>query len=129
MKAELIRKYGEKETLGELKVDGFSCKTLELPWKNNEHNVSCIPAGTYTVVKRPAHEKRPYNHFHVTNVPNRNWILIHTGNKYTDILGCILVGDSYGDINKDGVPDVLNSAKTLKALYEVMPDKFELTIK
>jgi hypothetical protein len=55
-------------------------------------------------------------------------ILIHSGNFYTDILGCILVGDSYGDINHDGIKDVLNSKKTLAEIAKILPQSFSLEI-
>lgn len=135
MRAEITRTIkSDKETLGEWKsIDGdkvvFTCKTLELPWNDNKNNISCIPTGTYTVVKRKGFATRPYDHFHVTDVPYRNWILIHIANYVSQILGCIIVGSEHKDINKDGLLDITDSAKTLKALYDIMPDKFELTIK
>ncbi|MBL0740995.1 DUF5675 family protein [Chryseolinea lacunae] len=134
MTAIIERHYLAVETLGELVVHNndqeiFRCKTLELPWKENRRNISCIPEGTYTVKKRRATRTRKYNHFHVLNVPNRNSILIHIGNKVTDILGCILVGARLGDVNQDGVPDVVQSTVTLKAMYEIMPEEFELVIR
>jgi hypothetical protein len=130
MKAEIVRTYQPKQTIGELLIDGTEfCKTLELKWLDNTRNKSCIPEGTYKVVKRLAHEKRKYNHFHVLNVPDRSYILIHTGNYSRQILGCILVGDKHVDMDKDGLVDVANSTVTLKKLYELMPDEFELTIR
>ncbi|MEO6901532.1 MAG: DUF5675 family protein [Bacteroidia bacterium] len=118
-----------KQTLGNLNVIGasFSCKTLELPYLDNKFQVSCIPCGTYIVKKRWS--LKFGNHFHVTNVPNRSFVLIHFGNYYTDILGCILVGDAFKDINHDGLKDVTNSKVTLKKLYEIMPNEFKLVIK
>lgn len=124
-----------EETLGELKVfddtnaEVFTCRTLELPWKENQRKISCIPPGEYMVVKRQAHELRKYNHFHVKDVPGRDYILIHTGNYNKHTHGCILVGEGYKDINADGLPDLKNSTVTLKMLYAIMPQKFKLTIK
>ncbi len=130
MKVELIRTYQSQQTIGELLINGIEfCKTLELKWLDNIRCKSCIPEGVYKVVKRLAHEKRKYNHFLVTNVPNRSYILIHTGNYSSQILGCILVGDKHIDMNKDGLLDVANSTITLQKLYNLMPDSFELTIK
>lgn len=100
--------------------------TLELPYKNNDKKISCIPIGKYTVVKRVSPKFGEC--FHVLNVPNRDWILIHQGNYHSQILGCILVGTSTADINKDGFIDVLNSKKEIKNLLKLLPDKFELTI-
>jgi hypothetical protein len=121
----------ENQTLGVINVYDqqtilFSCKSLELPWKNNNQNVSCIPPGTYTVQKLI--DQKFGNHFHVMNVPNRGGILIHAGNFYTQTQGCILVGDSHSDINKDGNMDVSNSRITLNKLYNLMPDKFQMNI-
>lgn len=134
MRIEIKRTYKEKATYGELTVFDernepvFDCKTLELPWNDNQRKISCIPEGEYLVVKRQAHEMRKYNHFHVKDVPNRDWILIHTGNKVSQILGCILVGNEFKDIDKDGIIDVVNSTVTLKMLYAIMPDKWKLKI-
>jgi hypothetical protein len=134
MRIEIKRQYLEAETLGVLTVFDeqnnleFTCKTLELPWKDNAKRISCIPENEYLVVKRKAHNLRKYDHFHVTNVPNRDWILVHTGNKVSHILGCILVGDRFVHLDNDGNLDVANSAVTLKMLYAIMPEKFKLKI-
>lgn len=104
----------------------FSCDTLELPWKDNKRNVSCVPSGDYKVVKR--YSPKFGNHFHLTNVKDRSYILIHKGNYYTDIRGCILVGSDLTDINKDGHLDVISSGNTMNKLLKIMPDKFDLTI-
>ncbi len=130
MKVEIVRTYQPKQTIGQFYIDGIEfCKTLELQWLDNTRSKSCIPEGVYKVVKRLAHEKRKYNHFHITNVPGRSYILIHTGNYSSQILGCILVGDKHIDINKDGLLDVANSTATLQKLYDKMPTEFELVIR
>lgn len=130
MKVEILRTYQPEQTIGELIIDGVEfCKTLELKWLNNMRSKSCIPEGRYKVIKRLAHEKRKYNHFHVINVPDRSYILIHTGNYSSQILGCILVGERHTDMNKDGLLDVVNSTITLQKLYEKMPNEFELVIR
>lgn len=130
MKVEILRTYQPRQTIGEFYIDGVQfCKTLELKWLGNMRSKSCIPEGTYKVVKRLAHEKRKYDHFHITNVPDRSYILIHTGNYSSQILGCILVGDKHIDMNKDGLQDVASSTVTLQRLYERMPNEFELVIR
>lgn len=132
IKATLTRKeYETKQTLGDLEVADsgnkiFNCKTLELPWLNNQRNISCIPNGTYTVVKRMS--EKYGTHFQILNVPDRSMILIHCGNYYSHTQGCILVGSNYQDINKDDMRDVIESKNTLIKLYALMPDKFELKI-
>lgn len=129
----LIERYdhGKKQTLGRLFVlDGkrvvYTCHTLELPWKNNQFQVSCVPEGVYQVVRRTSAKFK--NHFHLTNVPGRTYILIHAGNYYTDILGCILVGKGLADINNDGLKDVTSSKAALTDLLALMPSNFEIEI-
>jgi hypothetical protein len=115
------------ETLGELIYKGVVvAKTLELPWRNNTRRVSCIPEGTYLVIIRSNHK---YGlHFHVTQVPSRSYILIHHANYYSDLLGCIGVGQEHVDIDKDGLKDVNHSRRTMKILLKLLPEKFELKI-
>lgn len=128
MKLFLRRLYKSGvQTRGELEVRSgegriFSCKTLELPWRENKNRVSCIPAGTYPVEYREASESGTYNydHLHVRDVEGRSYILIHSGNLYTQILGCILVGRDFVDINGDGHPDVTHSRDTLEALISTI---------
>ena len=124
--------YSEKQTEGLLTVyDGseiiFNCWTLELPNLNNQKRVSCIPKGTYEVVKRSSTKYKA--HFHVLNVPNRSYILIHNGNYNYHTKGCLLVGKTLKDINNDGLRDVTSSKVTLNKLNKILPNDFELTIK
>ncbi len=123
---------GEKQTEGLLSIiseEGkftFSCFTLELPDLSNQFQISNIPEGAYKVVRRWS--KKYGNHFHVTDVENRTLILIHHGNFYFQTKGCILVGSSFSDINKDGLVDVTNSIKTMTKLNSILPETFELII-
>lgn len=124
--------FSSKQTRGHMFCfDGdkkiFECKTLELPWKHNKKNVSCILAGTYLVEVYESPTKGLV--YLLQNVFDRSYIEIHAGNYYFDILGCILVGESFTDINKDGYVDVTNSKTTLGILLDKMGDKFKLTIK
>ena len=89
MKLELIRSYHPNGENGELLIDGVKvCNTIELPWKENQSRVSCIPEGRYQLTKR--YSLRFGWHLLVNNVVNRNYILIHA---YNDALkeskGCI----------------------------------------
>jgi len=96
----------------------FSCDTLELPWRNNKHGMSCVPIGAYNL-KRYSSDKHK-DVYALPGVPDREYILIHPGNYYTDIEGCILVGKDYEDINGDGTLDILKSAETLNKLKEAL---------
>jgi hypothetical protein len=136
MKATLKRTYDSKQTMGVLELDnGFECDTLELTWLKNTPQFSCIPEGTYTVVPRTS--QKYGKHLHVTNVPNRNLILIHWGNyagsvnpktKQPDIKGCIMVGYGYSDITGDGIKEIVRSKAAFTALMIAAKDGFELTV-
>ena len=137
MKATLTRLYCNEFVRGKLTVDnGFSCDTLELPWRNNASQVSCIPTGTYKVIPRTS--PKYGDHLHVTGVNGRDLILIHWGNYAgsvnpktgtPDIKGCILVGYGYADLDGDGLPEIVRSKDAFKALMLACPNGFELTIK
>jgi hypothetical protein len=97
--------------IGELSVNGsFLCYTLELPWRWNQNNVSCIPLGRYRGYLR--YDKADGWRIQLTNVPGRAGVQIHVGNYPSDIKGCILVGTTYTP-NK-----VLNSGKAYALLKE-----------
>lgn len=122
----------ELQTLGKLQLFDnseklFECKTLELSWLDNKQNISCIPKGHYKAQKHmsPNFGKSIW----IQNVPDRSEILIHKGNFYTDILGCVLVGEEYVDIDGDGHKDVTNSTNTMEALYELIPIDAPLFVK
>ena len=125
---KLVRLIHEKEqTLGYLfkGLDKIAC-TLELEWKDNQQQVSCIPTGCYKVVRRWSEKYK--HHWHILDVPNRSYILIHSGNYHTQILGCVLVGNNHTDINGDGYRDVTSSKNTMKKLLNILPNKFDLDI-
>ena len=71
------------------------CNTLELFWRNNMRNISCIPSGVYHCIK---HESREHD-WRVLDVEGRSGILFHSGNTVADIEGCILFGTSIGSTN------------------------------
>lgn len=117
------------QTLGDLNFGSFNCKTIERPWKNNQHNISCIPKGTYhcTYTFSLTHLGWTYQ---VNNVPNRSGIRIHSANYYTDLEGCIGLGSGYEDINKDGQLDAINSKLTVNNFVTLLNKKdFTLIIK
>ena len=104
----------------------YEFRTLELSWKNNKNNISCIPKGSYKVVKR--HSEKFKNHFHILDVENRDFILIHNANFYTELRGCIAIGSDLQYLNTDNEIDVVNSKNTLKELYSILPESFDLEI-
>lgn len=119
--------YQEKQTLGylEFKVQGSPrFFMLELPWKNNQRKISCIPEGIYRVM--PRHSARFGEHFHVATygekeVLGRSAILQHAGNYHTQIEGCQLPGSGVSDMNKDGLHDVMSSGGALQQMRKIAP--------
>jgi hypothetical protein len=112
---QLLRiRRNDQGTIGILSTPyGFQCHTLELPWRDNKKSISCIPPGEYITRIRvsPKYGKV----YHVQDVPNRTYILIHSGNwagdvekgYRTHVNGCILLGLQRGLL--DGQVAVLNS--------------------
>lgn len=132
----------DEGTFGVLTSDsGFSCSTGELPWRNNDAGKSCIPEGIYTcsLIFSPHFQK---NIYHVENVPNRTDVEIHAGNFCgdtdagydSDVLGCILLGASVGQLNNRHVPArnqkaVLSSGATLiRFIADMNGENFQLRV-
>lgn len=126
----LERVYLETETLGSIysPEGGLICKTMELPWRNNERSVSCIPESIYNVIVQPPKEDRDYSYFRLPTVPKRSGILIHRITYVSGLKGCIGVGGKFADLNKDGVPDIVESGKTLQWMVDNLPAAFKLRI-
>lgn len=101
--------YTERATFGYITdAEGREiAKTLELPWRANQRNTSCIPPGRYRceLYKSP---KRGYRLYKLLSVPGRTAIEIHIGNTTKDTEGCILVGERFGEL--DGVKCILESS-------------------
>jgi hypothetical protein len=89
MELELIRKYFDEGTNGEiLYQERLLSYAIELPWKNNQARVSCIPEGRYELVKRWS--LKFGRHLQVMNVSGRELILIHPANEaLRELKGCI----------------------------------------
>lgn len=103
-------------------------KTLELPWLENKRAISCIPEGTYKVIKQPPKPDRPYPYFRLPSVPGRSGILIHRGTNPTHSKGCILVASRF--TNTESVEPVLaDSTVKLTWMTNNLPEEFQLTIR
>ena len=105
MEILLIRTYHAEGVNGVLLLEGTElCKTIELPWKNNQPRVSCIPEGRYRLRRR--HSPRFREHFEVMDVKDRKYILFHAGNDAgKELRGCIApvlqhTGEGKGSFSK-----------------------------
>lgn len=116
-----------------ISTEGFMCKTLELPWRQNQRSISCIPSGEYLV--RIRQSPKYGSVYWITSVPNRTWILIHAGNWAGDtkkgfkshVNGCVLLGKSHGFLA--GQRAILTSRVTIRKFRNHMQDqRFMLTV-
>ena len=131
-------------TFGKLYIDNeFFCVTGELPKDSdhdniiNERNYECIPAGKYIVHPRGSEQssKFKYDHYIVSNVPDRSYILFHRGNYCgsvrdgykSDVEGCILLGRDFSIDNEQKI--VTASKSTFTEFVELIgKNKFKLII-
>jgi uncharacterized protein DUF5675 len=119
LKVTLTRsQYLHDAIIGDLAAGEFSCKTLELPYRNNEPMISAIPEGIYSVgmALSPRFKKLYYR---LSGVQGREGVLIHAGNTASDINGCILLGNAVTE-QPGGITFLMNSRKTLAAFVDHM---------
>ncbi len=135
MKTIIINRYSQnqKQTLGTCSVIDendnpvFSAISLERGWLGNERNISCVPTGTYKV-KHEYSFKFKTHLWELKDVPNRSECKFHSANFWFQLNGCIALGDTLRDINKDGYRDVLNSSKTMAKFHEVLKNDSIVTL-
>ncbi|WP_435354277.1 DUF5675 family protein [Emticicia sp. SJ17W-69] len=89
MELILKRTYFQDGTNGEIFLDQEKiCCTIELPWRNNEKRISCIPEGRYQLKKR--YSQKLKFHILLNDVTERDLILIHPANEaLKELKGCI----------------------------------------
>lgn len=79
-------------TVGELLIPGNLLYTLEDPWRHNQPERSCIPAGDYAIRRDHTGLHKIYQ---VLDVPGRSHIELHAGSTHKHTSGCILLGRGY----------------------------------
>lgn len=121
--------YLPSGTIGELFIPG--CQkifTIERPWLDNRKRESCIPEGEYAL--KP-HVGRIQPAIWVDGVPGRTAILIHVGNTYNDLQGCIApglhwrTGDPPAVLNSRAAMDVVMAAFAESGAGTVLKVKFK----
>ena len=131
--ATISRTYLPNVTLGEMVMqDGVlteSIITLELPWKENKSQVSCIPEGEYEVSWEFSPSRKTHT-YRVMNIVGRSGVLFHSANYTRQLKGCIAPCLSHADIDKDKIIDGLSSIVALNKLQDFFKkEKFKLIIK
>lgn len=136
MRVEIYRIYQDKNQTSGICIiydnDGFplfSALSLERGWRNNQQDISCVPAGKYILKYEYSNRFKKYL-WELKNVPNRTECKFHSANYWYQLNGCISLGLKYKDLNKDNYRDVTNSSNTMKAFESVLKglNKVELTI-
>ena len=134
MKVQVFRTFDNgSQSLGILTVTDetgviFTCRTLELPYKDNQNSISSFNPGKYKCkyTMSPSFKIKTYE---ITNVPGRAGVRIHSANYVSQLRGCIALGDAHKDINGDKLSDVTHSGKTVAEFEKLMNyEDFELEI-
>lgn len=146
--AVLTRENGEDSqgTFGDLTTDsGFTCKTIELPWRENKPHISCIPEGDYIFKWLNSPKHGWCYHLYQPEPKDRTFIEIHSANLAGDtslgyvsqLEGCISPGISKclfrGGENPAGEHDQLGVSSSKEALdklqKDLKADEFKLIIR
>ena len=113
-RAKLSRAESSSDgTFGKFVCAGLSLFSLELPWKDDENNVSCIPTGLY-VCRWTLSPRLKKNTYEVFGDKHRTGIRLHSANLAKQLLGCIALGKRIGFM--DGVKAILISRPAISAL-------------
>lgn len=124
---QIKREYNDGyPTRGWLQVADLKLATLELPWKDNEQFVSCIPEGSYKAVIYNSPTKGRC--LLLQDVPGRTYIEIHVANFAREILGCIAVGEAHRDLPGEGNFMVTNSRRAMTRLLMKVEGKREIWV-
>ena len=131
--------FFEECTLGQLLVGGKTLYVLELPWKDNQRSISCVPPGRYDVSMDTTTTSIP------KSMGGRTWYLtgdtvsrhrgskdryavaIHIGNTAKDIRGCLAPGLGWASMG--GQMAVTQSRAAMLHLKRHLPQHFTLAIK
>lgn len=122
--------YTPDGVFGRLKVRLWEFLSVERPWMENKPNVSCIPCGTYQLLRSKFYASADdYPCYEIVKVPGRSLIKIHIANTMDDVKGCIGLGMRSGYIAEKWA--VRNSREAFFAFMREMDgaDEGQITIK
>lgn len=123
----LHRTYFSEGTQGIIEWNGtIVCYAIELPWLENQRQISCVPEGEYFLRKRFS---RKYGwHIQLPNVTNRDLILFHPANDaQKELKGCIapvtfITGIGKGSMSRKAM------GKLIKIVFTALQNKEEVRI-
>lgn len=128
-------KTSDQGTFGVITVEGRSWFTGELPARDNQNDISRIPAGAYTCQWTMSFRFRK-RMWELTGVPGRAGIRIHSANFMgakdrgyrCQLNGCIALGKKLGTM--DGQAAIFLSSTAVREFEEFMGTKpFTLEVK
>jgi hypothetical protein len=108
------------------------CVTLELPWRDNHHNESCISEGYLLCTRREQvllHQGYQIPATYEVLISDRTGILFHCGNTTEDTQGCILLGTAFAPLPNQVM--ITQSRLAFSYFMEYLSDEkeFDLEIK
>nr|WP_042247706.1 DUF5675 family protein [Nonlabens ulvanivorans] len=120
MNVLLHRTYYKEGTNSALFYNGlFLGFAIELPWLNNQRNLSCIPEGVYELKAR--YSAKFKHHLHIVDVKGRSLILLHPANNAKrELRGCIAPVTQLTGIGKG-----INSKPLLQKLVSLCYQAFD----
>jgi len=115
-------------TFGKMIAPGLTLFSGELPWRENQSNISCIPAGKYNVAWTYSPRFRRFMYLLLGTEP-RTGIRKHLANfmgdaalgLHSQLNGCIALGEKLGWM--DGQKALLVSAPAVRRFEEHMGHK------
>tara|TARA_R110002153_G_scaffold166539_1_gene319046 strand:- start:1 stop:468 length:468 start_codon:yes stop_codon:yes gene_type:complete len=142
MKLEVLRFSSQKDSTNGILFDvtkdrKFLAYTLEDEHREEKvMSETRVPAGTYKITLRTVggfhgRYSKKYGEMHkgmlwVRNVPNFEYILIHTGNTDEHTAGCLLVGDTQNqNITKSKSGFIGSSVDAYKRIYPPIASALE----
>ncbi len=134
MQVDIYRFYADvNQSSGVLIVTGeggfplFTALSLERGSNGNKRNESSIPAGTYKMVFEYS-PKFDRNLWEIKGVKGRSECKFHPANYWHQLNGCIALGLTYNDINKDGYKDVTSSKDMINEFHKVLKGQTEVEL-
>lgn len=110
--------------------DGTLLYSLELPWKNNQKNVSCVPPGVYQLIPYTSikHDSTWYLENESLGVggadAERSYCEIHSANWTSQLEGCIALGledaPMFNPVEGQIVPAVEQSVLAINKIKNVL---------
>lgn len=130
MKKLTLKRFYQNEhgTLGELMIGDLPLFIVERPWFDNKPYKSCVPAGTYQVVKRDGSNKNlKYPDAWEIKVGAPRWgIVFHVANYPDELAGC-LAPNSAAVVNSSGIRGKL-SIMAMAELDSYLSGETEFTL-